>query len=253
MKVTALKTPLVLAHDNLTDIIAQTIPTLAERSVLVIASKIFSTSENRFVVKTTNNPEEKYALVRHEAEWYTEPQASKYDLMLTVKGNWIFANAGIDESNANNQYLLWPKDRQASVNKIWEFLCQHYDLKEVGVTMSDSSSLPLNWGVTGHAIAHCGFNPLRSYIGREDLFGRRLKMEKLNVMQSLTAAACLEMGEGNEQTPIGLVEDIKEIEFYDHVPTPEELAMLKIELADDLYAPILIKADWKKGNPPVSS
>ena len=113
--------------------------------------------------------------------------------------------------------------------------------------MSDSSSIPLNWGVTGHAIAHCGFNPLRSYIGKPDLFGRLMKMEQLNIAQSVTAAACMEMGEGAEQTPLAVVENLSGVEFHDHVPTTAELAALHIEIEDDVYAPILTKADWKKG------
>lgn len=247
MKVTAFKTPLITPKDDLHQVIAASVSSLPERSVLVVASKVFSTTENRFVPKKTETREEKHNLVKSEAELYTDPHSSKYDLMLTVKRNWIFVNAGIDESNADNQYLLWPADPQKSVNSLWRFLRQHYGVKEVGVTMSDSASIPLNWGVTGHAIAYCGFQPLRSYIGTADLFGRPMKMEQLNVAQSLTAAAVLEMGEGAEQTPLGLVEDIRDIQFTDHEPTPEELAVLRINLEDDVFAPILTKAEWHMG------
>lgn len=212
-----------------------------------IASKIVSTCENRFVPKVTGDRQEKHDLVRQEAEWFIEPHSSKYDLMLTIHRNWMFVNAGIDESNADNQYILWPKDPQASVNAVWRFLREHYNIKEVGVTMSDSISIPLNWGVMGHAIAFCGFNPLKSYIGKPDLFGRTMKMEQVNIMQSVTAAAVLEMGEGNESTPLGVVRDVKDVEFLDHEPTATELAQLKIALEDDAYAPILTKAEWKKG------
>ncbi|HYD35860.1 MAG TPA: coenzyme F420-0:L-glutamate ligase [Vitreimonas sp.] len=247
MKVTAYKTPLVKKNDDLFKVIADAIPSLPERSVVVIASKIVSTCEGRFVPKVTGERKEKFELVKKEAELYTDPHSSKYGLMLTIKGNWMFMSAGIDESNADNQYILWPADLQKSVNNVWAFLRSHYGLKEVGVTMSDSSSIPLNWGVVGHAIAHCGFNPLRSYIDKPDLFGRLMKMEQVNVMQSVTTAAVLEMGEGNESTPLAVVEDIKEIEFQDHVPTAEELAALKIELEDDAYAPLLEGVKWQRG------
>ncbi len=249
MKVTAYKTRLVKAGDDITQVIAESLTTLPERSIVVIASKIFSTCENRFVPKTVpeDDKTEKHELVRKEADWYLDANSSQYNLMLTIKRNWMFVNAGIDESNADNHYLLWPSDPQASVNKVWQFLREHYGVKEVGVTMSDSTSIPLNWGVTGHAIAHCGFNPLKSYIGKPDLFGREMKMEQVNIMQSVTTAGVLEMGEGNEQTPLAVVEDVRDIEFQDHVPTAEELAVLKIELKDDAYEPILSKADWKKG------
>jgi putative folate metabolism gamma-glutamate ligase len=247
MKVTAYKTPLIKAKDDLLQIISDAIPYLPEKSVLVVASKVVSTCENRFVQKVTGKSSEKHELVKKEAELYLDAHSSKYDLMLTVHRNWMFVNAGIDESNADNQYVLWPKDPQKSVNEIWHFLREHYKVKEVGVTMSDSGSIPLNWGVTGHSIAHCGFNPLKSYIGQPDLFGRPMRMEQVNIAQALTAAAALEMGEGNESTPLAIVREIKDIEFMDHPPTEEELAKLKISIEDDAFAPILMKADWKKG------
>jgi len=246
MKITAYHTPLIKAKDDIFQIIADAIPYLPERSILVVASKIVSTCENRFVPKLTGDKAEKHALVRQEAELYTEPHSSKYDLMLTIHRNWLFVNAGIDESNADNQYILWPKDPQRSVNAIWEFLRQHYKVKEVGVTMSDSTSIPLNWGVIGHAIGHCGFIPLKSYINKPDLFGRPMKMEQVNIMQAVTIAAVLEMGEGSESTPLAVVREVKEVEFQDQVPTEKELADLHISLADDAFAPILTKADWKK-------
>lgn len=244
MKVTAIKTPIVKANDNIEEIIRSSIKELPERSVVVIASKIFSTCENRFIEKN-GDPDQKYELIKSEAEKYTEPHSSKYNLMMTIKRNILFVNAGIDESNAENKFLLWPQDPQQSVNNIWNFLKKEYGVKEVGVTMSDSASQMLNWGVVGRAIAHCGFNPLRSYVGKKDLFGKIMKMEKSNVMQSITDAAVLEMGEGAEQTPIGLVEDITNIEFHDHVPTIEELDELNIEIEDDAFAPILTKAEWE--------
>lgn len=249
MKVTAYKTPIVKAGDDLYQILRASLSPIAERSVLVVASKIVSTCESRFVPKVTGTRQEKHDLVKKEAEYYIDPRESKYDTMLTVRGNWIFANAGIDESNADDQYILWPSDPQQAVNDIWHFLREEYQLKEVGVTMSDSASMPLNWGVTGHAIAYCGFNPLRSYIGKPDLFGRPMKMEQVNVMQSVTVAATLEMGEGAEQTPLGIVEEIGDIEFLDHAPTEAELAKLHISLEDDVFAPILTSAHW---NPPLN-
>jgi dihydrofolate synthase / folylpolyglutamate synthase len=250
MHVTAYKTPIITAQDNLQQIIAKAIPSIPEKSFLVVASKIFSTVENRFVPKTTTDPNdksEKHELVKQEAEWYTDPTSSKYDVMLTIKRNWIFANAGIDESNANDDYILWPEDPQKSINELWRWACEHYQVKELGLIMTDSASIPLNWGVVGHGIAFCGFNPLKSYIGKPDLFGRLLKMEQVSILQSVATAAVLEMGEGNESTPLAVVEGVQEVEFHDHVPTDQELAALKIELEDDVFAPILTRAPWERG------
>lgn len=249
MIVIPIKTKLVKANNNINDIISHSIKTIPENSILVVASKIISICENRLVKKVEGTRDEKHELVRSEAELYTEPHSSKYNMMLTVKRNLIFVNAGIDESNADNQYILWPKDPQKSVNNIWEFARKHYKIKNLGVTISDSSSYMLNWGVIGRAIAYCGFNPLRSYVGKPDLFGKTMKMEQTNVMQSVTDAAVLEMGEGNESTPIAIVSDIKQpVEFLKHKPTKEELAKLKINISDDVYYPILKNSNWHIGN-----
>ena len=248
MKLTSVSTKLVTVDDNLEQVLSDSLPTLGERSIVVIASKIIATTQNRFVEKLTNTKEEKYRLIEQESEYYLPATASQYEVMLTVKGNWMFANAGIDESNANGQYLLWPDNPQAAAESIWHFLRKKYNLTELGVTVSDSRSLPLNWGVTGHAIAHCGFNPLYSYIGKPDLFGRPMKMEQLNVAQAITAAGALVMGEGAEQTPIAVASELPDsIEFLDHPPTAQELQALHISLEDDIFAPLLTAVTWQKG------
>ena len=252
MKVTAYKTPLIKKNDNLFEVIAHAIPTLPERSIVVVSSKIIATCEDRFVPKQAGldreaQRAEKHDLVRQEADLFTDPHSSKYDLMLTIKRNWMFVNAGLDESNADDHYLLWPRNPQQAANDIWQFLRSHYGVSEVGVTISDSSSMPLNWGVIGRGIAHCGFEALKSYIGKPDLYGRPMKMEQVNITQAVTVAGVLEMGEGSEQTPLAVVEEIRDVVFQDRVPTNQELADLHIELEDDAYAPILTKADWKKG------
>lgn len=248
MKVTPIKTPLVLRGENINDVICQSIKTIPENSILVVASKIVSICENRLVKKVESTKEEKYELVRQEAELYTNPHSSKYNMMLTIKRNLMFVNAGIDESNADNEYILWPKNPQKSVNNIWKFAREHYKIKNLGVTISDSSSYPLNWGVVGRALAYCGFNPLRSYIGKPDLFGKIMKMEQTNVMQSVTDAAVLEMGEGDECTPMALVNNFSQpVEFSNRKPTKEELAKLKINISDDVYYPIMKNSKWHIG------
>jgi F420-0:gamma-glutamyl ligase len=196
----------------------------------------------------TDDKSEKWELAKKEADWWLDPNESQYQCMLTVKGNWMFANAGIDESNAEgNHYSLWPKDPQESVNKMWRFIREHYGVKEVGVIMSDSKSMPLVWGVVGHGIAHCGFESLYSYINQPDLYGRLMVMERVSVPQSLVTVGTYVMGEGDEQTPIAMITDIPRINFMDHEPTKEELEMMKPSLTDDIYAPLLTKANWNKG------
>jgi F420-0:gamma-glutamyl ligase len=248
MEAQAIKTRLVKPNDSMEEVISESIGKLSEKSVLVIASKIFSFCENRLVKKNSNDKAEKWELAKKESDWWLHPDESIYQCMLTIKGNWMFANAGIDESNANGKnFVLWPKDPQVSVNKVWKFLRRHYGVKQVGVIMSDSRSMPLNWGVVGHGIAYCGFEPLYSYIDQPDLFGRVMQMERVSVVQSLVSVGTTVMGEGNEGTPIAVITDIPRVTFTDQPPTAEEIEALTPSITDDIYAPLLTRAPWNKG------
>jgi dihydrofolate synthase / folylpolyglutamate synthase len=55
------------------------------------------------------------------------------------------------------------------------------------------------------------------------------------------------MGEGAEQTPIAIIEDIPFVEFQTHNPTTRELSSVYIDPAIDLYAPFIQSAPWQKG------
>ena len=154
MLVTPIQTPLLRSGDDLLEAIRNSLGNIPEKSILVVSSKIVSTCEGRFVKKIEGTREEKHNLVRQEADRYTDPLESKYNMMLALKRNLLFVNAGIDESNADNQYILWPKDPQRSTNALWTFVREHYGVKDFGVTIADSSSFMLSPGVIGRAIAH---------------------------------------------------------------------------------------------------
>lgn len=253
MKVTAIQTPIVQKHDDLKKIIANAISSLPEKSVVVIASKIVAYSQGRIVAKDLSLDEsaqrsEKHALVRKNADYYLDPRESKYDLMVTITHQTIAVNAGIDESNAEGEsYILWPENMQQTANDLWHFLREHYGVKEVGVIFTDSRTVPLRWGIVGTCLVHAGFVALSSCIGKKDLFGRTMVMEQIAVGEAIAGAAVFEMGEVAECTPLAVVEDIRQIQFQERVPSEEELAQLHINIQDDVYAPFLEKADWKPG------
>jgi dihydrofolate synthase / folylpolyglutamate synthase len=248
MIVTPIKTPIVHIGDDLFEILKKNLPKIQENDVVVVTSKIVALCERAVIPISEGAPiDEKYKLVAQEAEYYTDPQSSKYNLMLTIKNQVLAVNAGIDESNVEGHYVLWPKDLQASANQIWNWLRKTYQLKHVGVIISDSKTIPLKWGVVGVALSHCGFVALNNLIGTPDLFGRPMKMTQVNVSEALAVAAVYEMGESNNSTPLGIISDALNVRFQDHEPTQEELNALKIELEDDAFAPILQKVDWRKG------
>jgi F420-0:gamma-glutamyl ligase len=55
------------------------------------------------------------------------------------------------------------------------------------------------------------------------------------------------MGEGAEQMPLAVIEDAPFIQFRKENPSRAELADLRVGIREDLYAPLLAGAKWKKG------
>lgn len=244
MQITAIKTHKITSADtNILAILDKYLDSVPEKSVVAVTSKIVSITEGR-VVKV--GEADKDTLVKQEAEFYL-PKVNRYDFFLTIKNGTLIASSGIDESNGNGFYVLWPEDPQASANAIRKYLQEKFNLKDIGVIITDSKVTPLRRGVTGFALAHSGFIALKNYIGTPDIFGKKFEATNINIMDGLAASAVFAMGEGREQTPLAIIEKIPFIQFQDHDPTEAELAELHIEVDDDLYAPLLKSVQWKKG------
>lgn len=244
MKVTAIKTHKITKDDkDVFAVLDKYLISILDGSVVVVTSKILSIIEGRIVKMGEVAKDE---LVKQEAEMYLPPTESKYHFSLTIKNSLLIPSAGIDESNGNGYYVLWPKDPQKWANDIRDYLVKKFNLKNVGVIVTDSKTTPLRWGVTGAAIACSGFIPLNSTIGTPDIFGRVMQATQVNVMDGLAASAVVVMGESSEQTPLAVIEDIPFVQFVNRNPTEEELNTLKIAIDDDLYAPLLKNVSWKK-------
>lgn len=223
----------------------QNVRRLKESSVLVITSKIAAILEG--AVLPMAGVDKKQLITREADLWLPPLPRSKFNITLTVKNGALAATAGIDESNSGGWYVLWPRDPQRSANVARRHLMKKFRLRELGVILTDSTSAPLRRGINGVAIAHSGFLALNNYIGKEDLFGRKLKMTKTNMMQGLATAAVLLMGEGAERVPLAVIEDLPFVQFRKADPSRAELAELRVGLREDMYAPILNSVKWKKG------
>lgn len=246
MQVTAIRTRRVTRHDrDLFGILDEALPPLAEGTVVAITSKIVALCDGRTIDAAAVT--DKAALIRQEADRYLAPETSRYGITLTITRGRLIPTAGIDESNGGGVFILWPRDAQATANAVRRHLTERHGLSRLGVILTDSTTAPLRWGVTGVGIAHSGFEAVNSYIGQPDLFGKPLRVTKVSVLDGLAAAAVLLMGEGSEQTPLAVIEDLPFVTFQDHDPTPEELTMLRIPPEDDLYAPLLSAAPWQPG------
>ncbi|HLD01646.1 MAG TPA: coenzyme F420-0:L-glutamate ligase [Patescibacteria group bacterium] len=265
MNIYALKTHKITKDDtDLFAVLDKYLPKLSENTVLAITSKIVSITEGRIVPirkvpqvsevpqvsqgeENEDNKELKDHLIEQESQFYLPRDENPHGVSLTITNNSLVATAGIDESNANGHYILWPKNPQESANRVRRHIREIRSVRNIGVIITDSRTAPMRWGVTAFAIAYSGFVPLKDYIGTPDIFGRPFKYEKLNIADSLASAVTVVMGEGNEQTPMSVIEDIPFVTFQDSDPTEDELASLRISPAEDLYAPLLKSVQWKKG------
>ena len=203
--------------------------------IVFVTSKIMGIHEGR-----TARMEEvvKEDLIRSEAERYLpyENGAGDFHVNLTVTQNVLIPAAGIDESNADGYYVMWPKDPDASCREIRERLMQrHPEVKRLGVVATDSHTTPLRWGVTGIAIGLAGVEPLKDIRGEPDLFGRLMHVTKVDLIDPLTAMAVLLMGESDECTPIVILRG------YEGIPFSDEASMgdFKIAPEEDLYQALI--------------
>jgi len=213
--------------------------------IIVITSKVVAISQGRCV--KINDLVDKYELVRKEADEYLgkDKMPTGYSFILTIMNNILMPTAGIDESNANGYYILWPEKPFATAKKIYNFIKKEFNLKKFGVIISDSHTTPLRWGTMGVAIGFWGFNPLKDYRGTKDIFGRKLKVTQVNLADSLAIAAVATMGEGKEQTPIAVISDIDFIKFGNFNFLKKN--PLAISRKQDIYGPILNALEWNKG------
>jgi F420-0:gamma-glutamyl ligase len=245
MKVTGVRTELVSAGaTELLPLLERVITELAEGSVIAITSKIVSLCEGSVIPLDQIDKEE---LVVRESGLYLPASLSKYGHHFTITNNTLIPMAGVDESNGDGHYVLWPKNAQATANQVRAWAKEKFRLSQVGVIITDSTCHPLRRGTNGIMLAYSGFRALNDYVGRPDLFGRPFTVSQADVAGGLAAAAVLQMGEGAEQTPIAILTELPFAHFQDRERTAEELATVIIPLADDLFAPFLTSVQWRKG------
>ncbi|MDB5161210.1 MAG: putative folate metabolism gamma-glutamate ligase [Candidatus Saccharibacteria bacterium] len=248
MNVQAIKTErLSPGAPPLSEVLDKHLNDVAENSVIAVTSKIVAICEGRTV--PISDKVNKKELVISEADYYLPSYLSKYDFTFTITHNTLIPLAGIDESNGDGHYVLWPAEPQSSANEIRAYLKKRFGLKNVGVIITDSTARPLHYGTEGVGIGYSGFAPSNDYVGKPDLFGRPMQVSVSNILDALASAAVAVMGEGTEQTPLALLTDLPFVEFQDREPNPKELSQFFIShMDDDLFEPFLKNPKWEKGD-----
>jgi len=217
---------------------------LKENTVVAITSKIVSLCEGR-VIKADKADKEKLSIA--EADYYFPAELSKYNHHFTIVHDTILGMSGIDESNGGGYYILLPKYPQQTANHTRKYIKDKHSLNNVGVIITDSVSIPLRLGAVGASIGYSGFKAVKDYRGKADLFGRPFIISQSNVAAGLAAAAVAAMGEGTEQTPLAIINDVPFVEFNNKDPSATELKTVNLSIVDDLFAPFLDNGKWRKG------
>ncbi len=213
---------------------------IRENDVLLITSKILGIHQgNCLPIEGTDKDE----LIKKESDQYiSRDLCPNKNAILTIKDNTLIPSAGIDESNSNGYFVMYPQNTQKLLAEIREFLCQKFSIKNLGIIATDSHSIPLRWGVMGVSIGFSGLKPFIEKAGTPDIFGRKLQFTRVNVVDSLASLGVVIMGEANEQTPLLIIRganfaEFTNQDFYDDFIIARE---------DDMFAPILSVFDGQR-------
>lgn len=225
--------PILPPRDNLWAVMSSSLPPLREGDVIFITSKALAIHQGRCVPSPT--PREKDRLILREADQFIPGKTRQGNLILTIKGHTIIPSSGIDMSNGNGYAVLWPRNPQGEAERICRRLKRKFGLSRLAVVITDSHSIPLRYGVTGISIGFFGLEPIYDYRGKRDIFGRKLKYTRTNVVDALAAAAVLLMGEGAERRPVLILRGAPFVKFTNRRAD----RALFIPSGKDLYYPLL--------------
>jgi coenzyme F420-0:L-glutamate ligase/coenzyme F420-1:gamma-L-glutamate ligase len=193
--------------------------------ILVIAQKILSKAQGRFVELATLQPSQRAielaettgkdprlveAILRQSAEVV---RVKRGVIIVETHDGLVMANAGIDQSNLaaadhGKRVLLLPQDAQRSAEELKARLDAHFGAR-LGVIISDSVGRAFRLGTLGLAIGAAGVPSLWDRRGEADLSGRRLEATEVGFADAVAAAAVLVMGEAAEGRPAALVRGLE--------------------------------------------
>ncbi len=222
--------PAVRPGDDLVEILCRSAATARMEfltgDVLVVAQKIISKAEGRWIRLSQVEPSERARELAAATD--RDPRlvevvlresnevvlASRAALVMEHRTGVVCANAGVDHSNTEegsqgeDTVVLLPEDSDRSAREIRDGIRERADA-EVGVIVADTHGRPFRRGVAGVAIGAAGIAPLLDRRGQRDLFGRRLEVTIVAQADEAAAAASLLMGQTAEGRPAVLIRGLK--------------------------------------------
>ena len=216
--------PVVRPGDDLVGLIVAALDAqslrLQSSDVLVLAQKIVSKAEGRFVALESVTPSAHAIEIAKEADKdprivevilseSTRVVRTRRDLIIVEhKLGLVMANAGVDQSNVtpdgSEQVLLLPHDPDASARALREKLSEHYACN-IAVIINDSVGRAWRRGTVGISIGAAGLPSLSDLRGKPDMFGRPLRTSIVGLADEIAASASLLMGQADEARPVVIV------------------------------------------------
>jgi len=202
---------------------------LADGDVLVVASKVVSRAEGRFVALRDVVPSPRAIALAEETRKdprlvelilgeSTHVSRKKRDvLVVRHRLGFVVAQAGIDCSNARPEgalpdsgpwALLLPEAPDLSARTLRRAL-ESATGARLGVVISDSFGRPFRLGTVGAAIGCSGLPPLWDRRGERDLHGRVLENTITALADQVAAAADLVAGQADERRALVLVRGLR--------------------------------------------
>lgn len=191
---------------------------LLENDVVVITHKIISKAEGKTIDLSTIIPSEESnkislntgkdpRLVELIVSQSNEIVKIERDIIIAeTKHGFVCANAGIDASNvgkSSNHVVLLPDDPDESARRIRNDIKSRTNVN-VSVIVSDTFGRPFRKGQVNVAIGSAGINPILSYVGNTDMYGKILKVTEIAIADELASAAELVMGKSS-RIPVVIV------------------------------------------------
>ena len=228
--------PLVQPGDDLGRMIAAALERnelkLATGDVLVIAQKIVSKAEGRFVDLAAVQPSERALALAAESD--KDPRLVEVILseskrivrqrpgLLIAEHQlgYVMANAGVDHSNVgpeDGRVLLLPLDPDGSAEALRKSLAAHCGC-QLAVIINDSFGRAWRRGTVGVALGVAGLPAVRDLRGQPDLFDRALQVTVVGFADEIAAAASLIMGQAAEKLPVVLVRGLA----WTEAPSPAQ-------------------------------
>ncbi|MCB1741488.1 MAG: coenzyme F420-0:L-glutamate ligase [Gammaproteobacteria bacterium] len=187
--------------------------------VLVVAQKIVSKAENRYVDLDQVVPGRRALALAEQTD--KDPRLVEIILgesrdvvrcrpgliVVETRHGFVMANAGMDRSNVpnnENRVLLLPLDPDASARNLAMGLERRFGTLP-GIVIADSVGRAWRLGTVGTAIGLFGVPGLVDLRGLPDRQGRALEVSQVGHADQVAAAAALLMGEADEGTPVVLV------------------------------------------------